>query len=154
MRWIYSDWDGLDRDGFYGVAKLRQEVFVVEQQCAYADLDGLDPQAWHLRGWLGDELVAYLRTFAAGIVRPEQVIGRVIVAPAHRRRGIASVLMREAQQRLDPHMPTHLGAQAHLEGFYGSLGYRVCGPGYDEDGIPHLPMRREATRARQPLDPG
>ena len=143
MHWTYAAWEELDRDALYAIARLRQEVFVVEQACAYADLDGLDPLAHHLQGWDAEDLVAYLRTFAAHTIHPEQVIGRVIVAASHRRRGVASALMREAERNLNACEPIWLGAQAHLEGFYASLGYRVCGPGYDEDGIPHLPMRKD-----------
>lgn len=143
--WRWTDWEGLDRDALHDVARLRQEVFVVEQACAYLDLDGLDPLAHHLMGRRDGALVAYLRAFAPGVQRPEAVIGRVITAPSVRGTGLGRVLMREGRRRIEAQWgtgPIHLGAQAHLERFYGSLGYEVSGPGYDEDGIPHLPMVR------------
>lgn len=144
--WTWSAWSELDRDTLYAVLRLRQEVFVVEQTCAYLDADGLDPEAWHLLGRGEDGgLVAYLRAFGPGVRGPDAVIGRVIVAAAGRGTGLGRALMREGERRLAATFgpgPIALGAQAHLERFYGSLGYAACGPGYDEDGIPHLPMRR------------
>lgn len=126
---------------------LRARVFVVEQDCAYADVDGMDPHAWHLlgRGQHG-ELVSYLRVFPPGVQREEVVIGRVVTGP--RGHGLGTALMREALARVSSTWsdhPTWLSAQAHLAEWYGRLGYRVCGDGYDEDGIPHVPMRRAAS---------
>ncbi|MCB9675324.1 MAG: GNAT family N-acetyltransferase [Alphaproteobacteria bacterium] len=143
-RWIWTDWSGLTRDALYDLVRLRQAVFVVEQACAYPDLDGRDPEAHHLLGYDADGLVAYLRVFGPGVVGPDPVIGRVIVAPRARGTGLGHVLMDEGRRRLwalHGEGPVWIGAQARLERFYGALGYRVCGPGYDEDGIPHLPMR-------------
>ncbi|MEO0599899.1 MAG: GNAT family N-acetyltransferase [Myxococcota bacterium] len=128
----------------YAILRLRQEVFVVEQDCAYLDADGGDEVAMHLRGYDDDALVAYLRAFPPsedGCVH----IGRVIVVEAVRGRGLGQALMTRgadlATAKWGPH-PIHLSAQAHLEPFYASLGYVATGPGYLEDGIPHLPMRR------------
>ena len=144
MKWTWSRWSELSADAVYRVAKLRQDVFVVEQDCAYPDLDGADPTAWHLLGVDGDELVAYLRAFPPDDRRADAVIGRVIVAASHRGTGLGQELMRRGfdrvQQAWGP-VPVWLSAQAHLQRFYGGLGYAVCGEGYDEDGIPHLPMR-------------
>jgi ElaA protein len=144
FHWIWTDWAGLTRDALHDVARLRQAVFVVEQECAYPDLDGLDPQAHHLLGYDSEGLFAYLRGFGAGVVEPDAVLGRVIVAPRARGRGLGRVLMEEGRERLWATYgpgPVYLGAQARLESFYRSLGYEVSGPSYIEDGIPHLPMR-------------
>lgn len=160
LRWQWAPFAGLDLARFHAIAQLRQRVFVVEQGCAYLDLDGRDALAWHLCGWIGDPgatsptLAAYLRVFPAGCAAasPEAaVIGRVIVAPEWRGRGLSRALMAEALRRYfaDCGGPqaTTLSAQAHLEALYASLGYHRQGPNYLEDGIPHLPMARPAQPA-------
>lgn len=117
---------------------------MVEQACAYPDADGLDPRAWHLLGQ-EETLRAYLRVFAPGERREEAVIGRVVTAPSVRGTGLGRALMAEGLSRIEGGwgtVPVWLSAQAHLAPFYGGFGFAVCGPGYDEDGIPHLPMRR------------
>ena len=143
--WRWTAWSGLSAQEVHDLARLRQDVFIVEQTCAYADLDGRDPEAWHLLGFDGDALVAVLRVFAPGPDEPVHRIGRVVVRASHRRSGLGAKLMQQAHRQIaDQHGPVAivLGAQAHLRGFYEALGYVVDGPGYDEDGIPHLPMRR------------
>jgi len=143
--WQWTPWAGLDRDALYALARLRQDVFIVEQHCAYADLDGRDPGAHHLLGWNQSGLIAYLRAFGPGADGSDAVLGRVIVAPSARHLGLGHTLMEKGRHHLDTTYgfgPIRVGAQAHLQRFYESLGYSVCGPGYDEDGIPHLPMRR------------
>ena len=149
MRWQWSTYTELDIHTIYAVRKLRQEVFVVEQDCPYLDAYGNDPDARHLLGWYGDGIVACLRAFTPGTTsHPEAVIGRVIVAMGARGQGRSRALMQEAHRQMAATWGStaiFLSAQSHLEGLYGSLGYAVCGPGYDEDGIPHLPMCRPAT---------
>ena len=150
MRWQWSAFPDLDIHTLYAALKLRQEVFVVEQTCAYLDADGDDQSAFHLFGWSGDALMAYLRVFPPGTTsHPEAVIGRVIVAMGARGQGVSRALMHQAHHHIDRMWgptPVFLSAQSHLQGLYGSLGYAVCGDGYDEDGIPHLPMCRPAPR--------
>lgn len=144
LTWRCRRWHDLTAAELYRVVKLRQDVFIVEQACAYPDLDGTDPSAWHLLGDRAGELIAYLRFFGPGILRPEAVIGRVITAGSVRGQGVGRLLMERGadacRERFGP-APIHLGAQVRQQGFYESLGYRVSGPGYDEDGIPHVPMR-------------
>ena len=124
---------------------LRQRVFVVEQACVYQDVDGKDPNALHLLG--RDEhgaLVAYARILAPGVRFDVAAIGRVVIAPERRGEGLARTLMLEAiRVARDHHGPrVALSAQAHLEAFYASLGFVRVGDEYDEDGIPHVDMRR------------
>ncbi|WP_428966973.1 GNAT family N-acetyltransferase [Micromonospora fluostatini] len=125
----------------YDLLKLRVDTFVVEQECAYPELDGRDvePATRHL--WLERDgtVLAYLRILAEpdGAAR----IGRVVVAPAERGGGHAGRLMNEALA-LAGDRPCVLEAQAHLAAFYARYGFTVTGPEYLEDGIPHLPMRR------------
>ena len=123
----------------HAILALRTRVFVVEQDCAFQEIDGLDPVAvhWWAAGDAG-EVAAYLRVLdeGGGVTR----IGRVVTAPEHRGTGAGAALMRAALAALDG--PVVLGAQVRVQGFYERLGFSVDGPGYDEDGIPHVPMRR------------
>ena len=125
----------------YGLCRLRVDVFVVEQECPYPELDGrdLEPATVHL--WLesGEEIAATIRVLDDGASR---AIGRVATAAGFRGQGLAARLMEEGI-RLCSDAPITLGAQAHLESWYERFGFRRSGPGYVEDGIPHVPMRRE-----------
>jgi ElaA protein len=128
----------------YALLKLRVDVFVVEQRCAYPDLDGRDtePATRHL--WLdrAGAPVAYLRMLAEsdGTVR----IGRVAVAPGARRAGLGGRLLAAALAEAGDRVCV-LAAQAHLVGFYGRHGFTATGPEYLDDDIPHVPMRRADT---------
>lgn len=131
-------------DDLHAALALRQRVFVVEQDCAYQDADGLDPEAWHLLGRRDGELVAYLRALPPGAAHADIAIQRVVVAEPARRRGLGRRLVAEGLRRARETFgdaAVRVSAQAHLEEFWRSLGFEVIGPGYEEDGIPHLPMR-------------
>ena len=125
----------------YGLCRLRVDVFVVEQQCPYPELDGrdLEPETVHLWFEAAGEPVATLRVLAGG--DGGRVIGRVATAGAYRGRGLAGRLL-AAGIELCGGAPIDLGAQAHLESWYERFGFRRSGPGYVEDGIPHVPMHR------------
>jgi len=128
----------------YAITALRERVFVVEQQCAYLDADGVDPQCRHL--WAEDEtraIHAYCRLVPAGVKFAEVSIGRVITAPEARGTGLGKELMRRALAAVGA-VPVRIGAQAHLERFYGELGFGRASAPYDEDGIPHIEMLRGA----------
>jgi ElaA protein len=134
----FAELDGLT---LYRLLALRVAVFVVEQACAYPELDGrdLEPATVHL--WIdGDEgePAAYLRLLAEpdGSVR----IGRVVTAPARRGEGLAAALVTAALARTTPATAV-LDAQSHLTGWYQSFGFEVAGAEYLDDGIPHTPMR-------------
>lgn len=145
LTWTWTSLDAMDARTVYAVMALRQEVFVVEQDCAYLDADGEDFDAMHLLGHLDGELVAYVRAFAPGHLYPEACIGRVITSARIRGTGQGRPLMEEAMRRVALEWgdgPIKLSAQSHLQAYYESLDFEVCGEGYLEDGIPHLPMRR------------
>ena len=145
MVWHFKSFDALTKAELYAVLQLRAEVFVVEQACAFQDLDGSDNRAMHLLGQQGDELLAYARCFAAGVKFAEASIGRVVVHAGARGRGIGHVLMREAVARLQQHwgaQPVRLGAQARLKNFYTQHGFVDTDAPYVEDGIDHLEMLR------------
>ena len=135
--------DDLDARTLYAALQLRSQIFVVEQTCVYLDLDGQDERAMHLLGHDDGRLVAYLRAFGPD-GSGAAAIGRVVVSAHVRGRGLGRHLMREGMDRVQATwgpVPVAISAQAHLRDFYEGLGYRVIGPGYHEDGIPHLPMR-------------
>ena len=161
-RWICQSFDELGTRGLYRALRLRSEVFVIEQRCIYLDPDGLDEHAWHLQGLApgaegadgadgidgAEALVAYARLLPPEIGNGSARIGRVITAQAARGGGLGRALMSQAVaecQRLWPGRPIELGAQAHLRDFYGSFGFHAISDVYDEDGIPHVDMRREAA---------
>src|SRR6476661_5916323 len=129
----------------YGLCRLRVDVFVVEQECPYPELDGRDvePATVHLWFDVDGEVAATIRLLDNGDTR---AIGRVATATAFRGAGLAARLM-EQGIALAGDVPITLGAQAHLEGWYERFGFRRSGEGYVEDGIPHVPMRREPPRA-------
>lgn len=139
--------DRLSGRQVHDLLQLRQRVFVVEQQCAYLDADGLDAKCWHGLGTLSNVLVSTARIVPPGLVAAEPAIGRVVSSPDHRKQGLGKQLMLEAiaqTRRLYPGQAIVIGAQRYLERFYGGLGFVISGSPYDEDGIPHVPMRREA----------
>jgi ElaA protein len=134
----------LDTTSLYAILKLRCDVFVVEQKCFYADVDGRDTEPGTRHVWLsrGDEILAYLRILDDGGV---ERIGRVVTAPAARGGGHAQRLMTEALTVIG-NRPSVLDAQAYLADFYARFGYEQTGPEFLEDGIPHIPMARAAPR--------
>lgn len=134
----------LDTTTLYAILKLRCDVFVVEQKCFYADLDGRDTEPGTRHVWLarGDDILAYLRILDDG---DTERIGRVVTAPDARGAGHAGRLMEHALTVIG-NRPSVLHAQAHLAEFYTRFGYAPTGPEYLEDGIPHLPMAKAAPR--------
>jgi ElaA protein len=152
MRWELRPFDSLTVAELYAILELRQAVFIVEQKCAYADADGVDPRALHLFAVDGSAaVVACARLFAPGVRRDEAVIGRVVTAPSVRKSGLGRELMKRAIDAIEERhgrVAIWLGAQKYLEGFYASFGFVRDGDDYDEDGIPHLPMRRSEDRTQ------
>ena len=138
----------------HGLLRLRVDVFVVEQRCPYAELDGRDLETGTTHFLLGpaDAPAAYLRL----LTEPggERRIGRVCTAPAARGRGWSRRLL-EAALREVGGAPCVLDAQEHLVGLYGGFGFVPSGPGYDWDGVPHVPMRRPSgATLQQTTHPG
>ncbi|MGY3942313.1 GNAT family N-acetyltransferase [Aeromonas tecta] len=148
MNWSLKPWCDLTTDELYELLALRAEVFVVEQTCPFQDLDGLDRRdgVLHLLGYEGRHLAAYARIMAPGIGDEQGVaIGRVVSSPASRGGGLGHRLLSEAVKGCETVWPGHsiwLGAQAHLQGFYGQHGFVAEGEGYIEDDIPHMGMRK------------
>lgn len=143
-RWEALPFGELGVQRLYDIMALRQAVFVVEQNCAYLDCDGLDQAAWHLLCRRGDTLLAYQRCLPPGTpYRGESSIGRIMVPEAGRGLGLGRDLVRRGIAFNRERWPGHairIGAQARLTAFYESLGFLVDGDVYDEDGIDHIHM--------------
>ena len=144
MQWQTASFAELSLEALYAVLRLRQEIFVVEQNCVYPDLDGLDQQATHMLCTDTRELIAYQRCLPPGVCYAQSSLGRIVVRASAR----GSQLGRELVQRgIDfnrrqwPGSDIRINAQAHLEGFYASLGFIAEGAVHIEDGIPHQHMR-------------
>ncbi|WP_422016585.1 GNAT family N-acetyltransferase [Roseateles sp.] len=150
LSWTCVPFADLQVQQLHDALALRSEVFVVEQQCLFLDIDGIDPKGLHLLGHDdASRLVAYARLLPPGVKAPEVVIGRVVTSPAARGTGAGQALMREAGlqcERLWPGLPVTLHAQARLERFYQGHGYVTVSQPYDEDGIPHIEMRKETPQ--------
>jgi ElaA protein len=145
ITWSVLLFDELSTSALYDVLKLRQDVFVLEQTCLFPDIDGADQQCLHLLGYdESSRLVGYSRMGGAGLSYPDALtIGRVIVAPSARGRGLSYSVMRrsiDAVRSAYGHQPITIGAQAHLQALYGQLGFEASSAEYEEDGIPHIDM--------------
>ena len=142
-------WADLDPITLHDIVRLRVDVFVVEQHCPYPELDGRDLEATSEHVFWQDDLgvAAYLRVLAEpdGAAR----IGRVVTRPDARGAGLAARLVADVVAR-HGERPLVLDAQAHLIGFYARYGFRPTGPQFLEDGIPHVPMRRDPATPAPP----
>jgi ElaA protein len=143
VTWTCKNFNELTPEELYAVLQLRNEVFVVEQNCVYQDLDNKDQVALHLMGWDEKKLVAYSRLLPPGASYPETSIGRVVTSPSARRKGLGKDLMQRSLyevKRLFGDGPIKLGAQLYLKDFYTSLGFTQTSEIYLEDGIQHIEM--------------
>ncbi|HEY0973349.1 MAG TPA: GNAT family N-acetyltransferase [Solimonas sp.] len=159
--WRWYAWSQLDPDTLYAFLKLRSDIFVVEQNCVFSDMDGIDARCTHLCGRDSHgRLLAYLRLVPPGVERPAHItegtranasdgpaLGRLVVDAAARNRGLARAAVQEGLRRCAHDyagQPVYLSAQQHLEPLYASLGFVGISPAYLEDGIWHVDMRRPA----------
>ena len=141
MEWKLKKYDDLTRDELYEILKLRVEVFVVEQNCPYQDLDDKDKVAYHLFLEHDGSIIAVSRILPENISYNEMAIGRVIVKKSHRGRGIAQEMMNTAIDFIIRDMGKtriRLSGQAYLTNFYEDLGFKKVSDEYLEDGIPHF----------------
>lgn len=151
--WQWRHFNELSSADLYTLLAERQQVFVLEQQCLYGDIDGLDQDAHHLLGWRmvegkGEQrrvLAAYLRLLAPGVKFAEMSLGRIFTTAAARGNGAGRELVAQGilhAERLYPGQRIRIDAQAHLETFYGGFGFVKVSDPYDEDGILHIEMLR------------
>lgn len=144
IHWQCSTFDQLQPRQLYAILQSRSEVFVLEQNCLYQDMDGKDPHCQHLAAWDDEQqLLAYLRIVPPGLSYPEASLGRVITTARARGRGLGKELLQrgiQACQTAYPNTPLRIGAQQYLETFYASFGFVTVSAMYLEDGIPHIEM--------------
>jgi ElaA protein len=143
--WTCDRFEQLSSYQLYSILQLRTEVFVMEQNCAYQDMDGHDQSAYHIQGTQDKDLICYGRLLAPGVKYAEPAIGRVICVADKRRDGLGSALMKKAisySEELWPGQAIRISAQHHLERFYEQFGFISVSELYPEDGIPHIEMLR------------
>ncbi|SDS41179.1 GNAT family N-acetyltransferase [Winogradskyella sediminis] len=135
--------NALTTQELYNILQLRSEVFVVEQDCVYQDIDGKDQKALHIFGYKNDKIVAYTRIFKAGDYFEEASIGRVVVAQQERKFKYGYDIMKASINAIKTHYNDtiiRISAQVYLKQFYNNLGFIEDGEDYLEDGIPHINM--------------
>jgi ElaA protein len=148
MDLIIKTFQKLSLNELYNLLQLRSEVFVVEQDCVYQDVDGKDEKALHILGLLNNELVAYTRCFRPGDYFNEASIGRVVVQKEHRKKGLAHLIMKRSIEVIIQKYKTNqikVSAQTHLKDFYEAHGFKKTGEEYLEDSIPHISMILNTT---------
>jgi ElaA protein len=146
IQWRLKKFDVLTPYELYECIRLRNEVFVVEQNCVFQDADNKDQECYHLMGFQGNQLVAYTRLVPPGHIYNEPSIGRVVTAPIVRREGVGRMLMQksiECVYQLFGKCVIKIGAQLYLKNFYESFGFSQSGSGYLEDGIEHIYMLKK-----------
>jgi ElaA protein len=147
ITWTLRTFAELSTEELYTLLTLRQEIFVVEQNCPYLDCDNHDQNSLHLLGWLmadaTKELVAYLRIIPPNSLNGGPHIGRVVCHKKIRQQGVGKLLVQQGILhcfQLYPQKQIHISAQQYLISFYTDLGFQISSPPYDEDGIPHIGM--------------
>ncbi|MFK7832173.1 MAG: GNAT family N-acetyltransferase [Winogradskyella sp.] len=129
----------------YDLLQLRSEVFVVEQDCVYQDIDGKDQKALHILGYKNDKLVAYTRIFKPGDYFENASIGRVVVLQKERHYKYGNTIMHASIKAIETYYnetTIKISAQTYLKQFYNNLDFIEIGEAYLEDGIPHIAMLR------------
>lgn len=157
FNWRTTLFEDLSSNEIVDIFALRQQVFIIEQQCIYADIDGLDAEATHVLATQinpagAEQLVAYARILDAGVKYPEVAIGRVIVYEPYRHQGLGTELIKQSVayiQAAKPNTAIRLSAQLQLEKFYNNLGFHGVSAPYDEDGISHIDMLKTTTSNAQ-----
>ena len=146
ITWVSKPFDALSAREMHRILMLRQDVFVIEQDCIYPDIDTKDDDSVHVFGIDQEQrVVAYARLVPPGLKYDEPAVGRVVVEEQGRGIGLGYRLMEYVLAEADkmyPKLGNRISAQAHLKAFYESFGYAQVSDVYDEDGIPHIEMLR------------
>ena len=142
---IIKTFQELDKEQLYKFIQLRIGVFVVEQDCPYQDLDGLDFEGRHM--WIEEDgiVLTYLRLNPPGTRFKEPSLGRIVTKESARSRGLAEIIIYKALEIIDNDyaMPTRISAQSYLEDYYSKFGFVKCSEEYMEDNIPHIEMLKD-----------
>ena len=139
MIWEVKEWAELSTREVENIFSLRSEVFVVEQDCVYQDIDGKDQKAKHVLGKKENDIVAYARIFKPGDYFKEASFGRAVVKKTERGKGVGDELVKNCLENITEE-EIKISAQSYLKGFYGKHGFKAEGNEYLEDGIPHTAM--------------
>ncbi len=139
MIWEVKEWAELSANEVENIFSLRSEVFVVEQDCVYQDIDGKDQKANHVLGKKNNEIVAYARIFKPGEYFKEASFGRAVVKKTERGKGVGDELVINCLEKITEE-EIKISAQSYLKDFYGKHGFVAKGQEYLEDGIPHTAM--------------
>ena len=145
IEWSLKKFEELSSLELYEILRLRSEVFVVEQNCVFLDMDNKDQFSLHLQGRIDGKLAAGVRILPPGLSYDEPSIGRVVSSPLFRRKGVGIELMKTAIKEtisLYGDVAIKIGAQLYLKNFYESFGFVQCSETYLEDDIPHIKMLR------------
>ena len=146
LEWKIKRFEALSIKELYDLLQLRSEVFVVEQNCVYQDIDGKDQKALHLIGEDNGKIVAYARLFKPKDYFEQASVGRVVVKETSRANKLGHILMREAIKAIEAHFAATkitISAQLYLKKFYESHGFIQTSEMYLEDDIPHIEMKKE-----------
>ena len=149
MQWYFKTFDELTINEFHAILQLRINVFVVEQNCPYEELDNKDKKALHLFAFEEDTpdiIIAYTRIFKPGDYYKEAALGRVVVHPDFRKQQLGYELIKKTISAIEDNFNTStikIGAQTYLQKFYESFGFKQIGDEYMEDGIPHIHMIKD-----------
>ena len=146
MEIVTKSFKSLSLEELYEILRLRTEIFVLEQECLYQDLDGKDTEAFHVLGKKNGKLIAYARYFQSNVFADEAIIGRVVVKKSERGKKYGHSIMNatlDVINKKNPGIIVRLSAQQYLIDFYESLGFKTKGDGYLEDGIPHILMLKQ-----------
>lgn len=146
IQWVLKKFEDLQPHELYAILQLRNEVFVVEQNCVFQDADDKDQGSYHFMGWKDNKLIAYTRLVPPGHIYKEASIGRVVTSPSARKSGAGKQLMQQSLEKLYGlfgNLPVKIGAQLYLKRFYESFGFKQISDVYLEDRIEHIYMCKE-----------
>lgn len=147
MEWVLKKFDDLTPAELYAILRLRSEVFVVEQNCVFLDMDNKDQACYHLMAWQNEKLAGYTRLVPPGISYDLPSIGRVVTSSFVRNKGAGKLLMQKSIEEiyyLFGKTSIQIGAQLYLKKFYEVFGFVQTSDIYDEDGIEHIEMIRDS----------
>ena len=142
MIWNCKDYNDLSKDELYAILKIRQEVFIIEQNCNYLDADSFDQVSQHLTCYKQSELIAYMRIVPEGEIYPNISFGRILVKQKFRKIGLGKEIIQRAINVFPEDTTIVMSAQLYLTQLYENFGFKITGKEYLEDEIPHIKMIR------------
>lgn len=149
IHWHTKAFDELTVDELYNIIQLRVDIFVVEQNCPYSELDGKDKHCLHIYATSGQQTIAYARIVPPGLSYSQISIGRVAIHKNYRKEGLGKALIRHTIEKIEEEFGAQdiqIGAQCYLKNFYQSFGFNSVSDDYIEDGIPHVNMIRKIEK--------